>query len=489
MTTLLAIDQGTTSSRAMLFGTDGAVLDAEQEGFAQHYPADGWVEHAPADLWETTRRCVRAVLERATTPPAALGITNQRETTLLWDRHTGAPAHPAIVWQDRRTAARCRAMREAGHEALVRERTGLLIDPYFSASKLAWLLDGVEDARARAAAGDLCFGTVDSWLLWHLTGGAVHATDATNACRTGLFGLAAQDWDDDLLALYGVPRAIMPEVRDSAADFGTATREAIGAEIPICGVAGDQQAALIGQAGLAPGAIKSTYGTGCFVVLNTGDARVRSDHRLLTTVAYRMGGVPTYAIEGSIFVAGAAVQWLRDGLGLVGDAGETAALARRARPDSRVVMVPAFTGLGAPHWDAEARGAIYGITRDTGPAELAAATLEAVAHQTADLVDAMRADGGTIEGLRIDGGMVANDWFCQALCDLTGLPAERPVVAETTAMGAAMLAGVQAGVFANLEEAGRMRRSGGSFTPAMPPEARRVKRDAWADAVQRTLTG
>ena len=487
--TLLAIDQGTTSSRAMLFGEDGTVLDSAQETFDQRYPADGWVEHAPETLWSTVRRTVRAVLDRAEAPPAAIGITNQRETTLLWDRRTGEPVHDAIVWQDRRTAGTCRAMREAGHEALVRERTGLLIDPYFSASKLAWLLENVDGARARAEAGALCFGTVDSWLLWQLTGGAVHATDATNACRTGLFGLETQDWDDDLLDLYRVPRAVMPEVRDSAADFGPTTEDAVGAVLPICGVAGDQQAALVGQGGLEPGAVKSTYGTGCFVVLNTGSEIVRSDHRLLTTVAYRLGGEPTYAVEGSIFVAGAAVQWLRDGLGVVRDAKDTEALAAKARADSRVIVVPAFTGLGAPHWDAEARGAIYGLTRDAGPAELAAATLEAVAHQTGDLVDAMRADGAAIEGLAIDGGMVANDWFCQALCDLTGLPAERPVVAETTAMGAAMLAGVEAGVFANLAEASAMRRSGGSFAPSMSTEAREAKRAAWADAVRRTLTG
>ena len=488
MPTLLAIDQGTTSSRAMLFGDTGAVLDSAQEAFEQRYPRDGWVEHAPEAIWATVRRCVRAVLGRTEAPPAAIGITNQRETTLLWDRRTGECVHDAIVWQDRRTADYCAELRAAGHERLVQERTGLLIDPYFSASKLAWLLEHAPGARARAEAGDLCFGTVDSYLLWQLTGGAVHATDATNACRTGLFGLEAQDWDDELLALYGVPRAVMPEVRDSAADFGTTTEAAIGAALPIGGVAGDQQAALIGQGGLAPGFIKSTYGTGCFVVLNTGAAPVRSDHRLLTTVAYRVDGQPTYAVEGSIFMAGAAVQWLRDGLGIVRSAQDTEELARAANPDSRVVMVPAFTGLGAPHWDAEARGAIYGLTRDTGPAEMARATLEAVAHQTADLVDAMRADGADIAALAIDGGMVANDWFCQALCDLTGLPAERPAVAETTAMGAAMLAGVQAGVFGSLDAATAMRRTGGAFAPQMAEDARAAKRERWADAVERTLT-
>ena len=486
--TLLAIDQGTTSSRAILFSEDGRVLDQEQEAFAQIYPRDGWVEHDADLIWRTVRRTARAVLDRADAPPAALGITNQRETTVLWDRRTGEPVHHAIVWQDRRTAEACRAL-EAEHGAAVRERTGLLLDPYFSGTKLAWLLDHVEGARADAEAGHLAFGTIDSWLIWKLTGGRVHATDATNACRTLLFGLEAGDWDEAMLDLLRIPRAVLPTVRDSAGDFGTTTEEALGVALPIGGVAGDQQAALIGQAGLAPGAVKSTYGTGCFVVLNTGSEIVRSDHRLLSTVAYRLGGETTYAVEGAIFIAGAAVQWLRDGLGLFEDAGETEALARGANPDARVVMVPAFTGLGAPYWDAEARGAIYGLTRDTGPAEVTAATLEAVAHQTADLIDAMRKDGAGIDALRIDGGMVGNDWFCRTLCDLTGLPAERPVVQETTALGAAMLAGLSAGVFGSLEEAGRLRRPDAAFAPERPPAWREAKRAAWADAVRRTLSG
>ena len=485
---LLAIDQGTTSTRAILFSEDGRILDAEQEAFAQIYPRDGWVEHDAEVIWRTVQRTARAVLDRADAPPAAIGITNQRETTVLWDRRTGAPVHNAIVWQDRRTADICRALAEGGHDAFVRERTGLLLDPYFSGTKLAWLLDHVDGARADAEAGHLAFGTIDSWLIWKLTGGRVHATDATNACRTLLFGLEAGDWDEDMLGLLRIPRAVLPEVRDSAGAFGTTSEDALGFALPIGGVAGDQQAALIGQAGFEAGAIKSTYGTGCFVVLNTGERIVRSDHRLLSTVAYRLDGETTYAVEGAIFIAGAAVQWVRDGLGLFADASETEGLAREANPDSRVVMVPAFTGLGAPYWDAEARGAIYGLTRDTGPPEVTAATLDAVAHQTADLIDAMRADGAVIEGLRIDGGMVGNDWFCQRLCDLTGLPAERPVVQETTALGAAMLAGVSAGVFGGLEEAGRLRRPDASFAPEEGENWRAAKRAAWADAVRRTLT-
>jgi glycerol kinase len=488
MTTLLAIDQGTTSSRAMLFSEDGRVLDSAQEEFPQSYPQDGWVEHDPEAIWGSVVRTVRAVLERAEAPPAALGITNQRETVVVWDRETGEPLAPAIVWQDRRTAEACRRLVEEGHAPLVAERAGLVIDPYFSATKLAWLLDEVPGARARAERGGLCAGTIDAFLLWRLTSGAVFATDATNACRTSLFGLERQDWDDELLDLFRVPRALLPEVRDSAGGFGTTTREAIGAEIPIGGVAGDQQAALIGQACLSPGMVKSTYGTGCFVVLNTGDEIVRSRHRLLSTVAYRIGGTPTFAVEGSIFIAGAAVQWLRDGLGVIGSAGETEVLAATARADSRVVMVPAFTGLGAPHWDAGARGAIFGLTRDTGPAELARAALEAVAHQTDDLVGAMRADGAAIEALRIDGGMVANDAFCRTLCDVTGLPAERPEVQETTALGAAMLAGLTAGVYGSLEDAAaRTFRPEARFEPGAP-ELRDARRERWRDAVRRTLT-
>ena len=488
-TTLLALDQGTTSSRAILFSADGRILDTEQEAFPQIYPRDGWVEHDAEVIWQTVQRTARAVLDRADTPPAAIGITNQRETTVLWDRRTGKPVHNAIVWQDRRTAGACRALAEAGHGALVRDRTGLLLDPYFSGTKLAWLLDNIDGVRADAEAGHLAFGTIDSWLIWKLTGGAVHATDATNACRTLLYGLEAGGWDGDMLDLLRIPRAVLPEVRDSAGAFGETTEDALGHCLPIGGVAGDQQAALVGQAGFAPGAVKSTYGTGCFVVLNTGERIVRSDHRLLSTVAYQLGGQRTFAVEGSIFIAGAAVQWLRDGLELFEDARETEDLARAANPDSRVVMVPAFTGLGAPYWDAEARGAIYGLTRDTGRAEMTAATLEAVAHQTADLIDAMRKDGAAISALRIDGGMVANPWFCQTLCDLTGLPADRPAVQETTALGAAMLAGLSAGLFADLEEAGALRRPDADFAPDRPPAWREGKRAAWSDAVRRTLTG
>jgi len=490
---VLAIDQGTTSTRAIVFDARFRVCGIGQQEFPQHFPDSGWVEHAPADLWHTTLATVREAIDRAGVPAAGIagiGITNQRETTVVWDRATGEPVHRAIVWQDRRTADVCARLRADGLEPMVSSRTGLLLDPYFSGTKIAWILDHVPGARARAERGDLAFGTVDTFLLWHLTGGRVHATDATNASRTLLYDIRANAWDDELLTALRVPRALLPEVRDSAADFGATDPALFGAAIPIRGIAGDQQAATIGQACFEPGMTKSTYGTGCFAVLNTGADIVASRQRLLSTIAYRLRGRTTYALEGSIFVAGAAVQWLRDGLGVIDSAAASGVLAAQADPHQRVYLVPAFTGLGAPWWDAEARGAMFGITRGTGPKELACAALESVCYQTWDLVDAMRKDwsGAAQTVLRVDGGMVASDWTMQRLADLIAAPVDRPAVLETTALGAAWLAGMQAGVWP--DEAGfatswRLERR---FTPTMD-EADRTQRIAgWRDAVRRTLS-
>ena len=486
---ILAIDQGTTSSRAIAHDLEGRPVATARQAFAQHYPAGGWVEHDPAELWQSTLAVAREALAGAEAEGGevlALGITNQRETTIVWDRETGVPVHNAIVWQDRRTAAHCAELRDAGHEADVTARTGLLLDPYFSATKLAWILDHVEGARARAEAGRLAFGTVDSWLVWQLTGGRVHATDATNAARTKLFDIHAQDWDDGLLALFGVPRAMLPEVRDSADDFGETQPDLLGRALPIRGVAGDQHAAVVGQACFTPGMIKSTYGTGCFALLNTGTTPVHSRSRLLTTLAYRVGGRPTYALEGSIFVAGAAIQWLRDNLGLIATAAESEDRARRARTDDGVYLVPAFTGLGAPWWAPDARGAIVGLTRDTGVAELARAALEAVCFQTRDLVVAMAADAGTpLRELRVDGGMVVNEWLLQRLADLVGLAVERPRNIETTALGAACLAGLGHGVWGSLEELSGHWARDARFEPAIGDGERERLVAGWHEAVRR----
>jgi glycerol kinase len=485
---VLAIDQGTTSTRAVLFDADGQPRAQAQQELLQHYPQPGWVEHDAEEIWQATLATARAVLaERrlAARDIAAIGITNQRETTVLWERDTGRPIARAIVWQDRRTAARCAELVAAGQGELVRERTGLVIDPYFSATKIAWLLDTVAGARHAAERGQLAFGTIDSFLLWRLSGGTVHATDATNAARTLLFDIHRQDWDDELLALFRVPRALLPEVRDNAGRFGGSQSDVFGAPIAIAGMAGDQQAATIGQACFSPGMIKSTYGTGCFAVLNTGAAPVASHHRLLTTLAYRLEGQPTYALEGSIFVAGAAVQWLRDGLKLIQRADETEALAAAADPARRVYVVPAFTGLGAPYWDAEARGAIFGLTRDVGRAELIRATLEAACYQTRDLLEAMRADGAAPASLRVDGGMVANNWFAQCLADTLGLPVERPRFAETTVLGAAALAGLGAGFYSSLEALARNWQRDALFEPRSDEAAREAGYAGWRDAVAR----
>jgi glycerol kinase len=440
------------------------------------------------EIWNDTLAMCQQALRNARVEAqqlVAIGITNQRETTVLWDRETGDPLARAIVWQDRRTASTCEALRDQGHENQVRSKTGLLLDPYFSATKLAWLLDNVPNARQRAEAGELAFGTIDSWLLWQLTRGKVHATDATNASRTLLFNIHEQCWDEELLTLFNVPASVLPDVRDSAADFGTTCPELLGAAVPVTGIAGDQQAALVGQACFAPGMVKSTYGTGCFMVMNTGEA-VESHNRLLTTVGYRLNGKTTYALEGSIFVAGAAIQWLRDGLHLIRDARETEALARRVGSAGGVYLVPAFTGLGAPWWDPHARGALMGLTRDTGIAEVVTAGLEAVCYQSRDLLDAMAADCGTRPTtLRVDGGMVVNNWLSQTLSDVLGVCVDRPVVTETTALGAAYLAGLGVGLYASLESIAEQWRCERGFSPALAEPERQKRYQGWRDAVAR----
>ena len=486
---LLAIDQGTTSSRAMIFDARCRPVSVAQQEFAQHFPQDGWVEHDPEELWQSVLDVVREALHRAELSAAdicAIGITNQRETTLLWDAETGEAVYPAIVWQDRRTAAFCDRLQAAGHEQLISERTGLLIDPYFSATKLRWLLDEVPGARQRAEQGKLRFGTVDSFLLWRLTGGKVHRTDATNASRTLLFNIHTQQWDPELLALLDIPPGLLPEVLDNTAEFGHTDPALFGASIPISAMAGDQQAALVGQACFAPGSVKSTYGTGCFMVMNTGHTPVRSAHRLLTTLAYRLDGQATYALEGSIFVAGAAIQWLRDGLKLIKHADETEALAEQVGDQSGVYLVPAFTGLGAPYWDPLARGAIMGLTRDTGIAEIVTAGLQSVCFQTRDLLEAMQADGDMpITSLRVDGGMVVNKWMVQALANTLGVQVERPQVTETTALGVACLAGLQQGLFNSLEDIARHWDCEHRFSPVMPEQRREQLYAGWLDAVKR----
>ncbi|MBB4284553.1 glycerol kinase GlpK [Roseospira goensis] len=489
---ILAIDQGTTSSRAIVFDADGRAVASAQKELTQYFPADGWVEHDAVEIWTDTLAVCREALaaaDLAAADVAAIGITNQRETAVLWDRATGQPVHRAIVWQDRRTSAMCRELRAGGHESLIRRKTGLLIDPYFSASKVAWLLEHVDGLRARAEAGEIAFGTVDSWLLYTLTGGAVHATDATNAARTLLFDIRTHRWDDDLLALFNIPRAMLPEVKDNAADFGSTAPDLLGAPIPVAGMAGDQHAAVVGQCCFEPGMIKSTYGTGAFALLNIGDTFVESRNRLLTTIGYRLGGRTTYAMEGAIFVAGAAVQWLRDGLGIIATAAESEALAREVPDTAGCYMVPAFTGLGAPYWDAEARGALIGLTRDTQRAHIARAALEAQGYQTRDLMEAMTADSGTAPvSLRVDGGLVANDWACQFLADILDIDVERPTVIETTALGAAYLAGLQVGLYDGLDDLTHRWRRDRLFAPAMAAGDRERLYAGWTAAVRRVMT-
>ena len=486
---LLALDQGTSSSRALVFAPDGAILALAQREFEQFYPRPGWVEHDPEEIWSSTLDVAREALAEAGLKAkdlAGIGITNQRETTMLWDRRSGKPLHRAIVWQDRRTASRCSSLRAEGLEESIRRRSGLLLDPYFSATKLEWLLDKVPDARERAGRGELAFGTVDTWLLWQLTGGRVHATDASNASRTLLWDLNTQEWSPELLQRFRIPSELLPEVKDSSGHFGDSEPDLFGAAVPIAGIAGDQQAAMVGQACLEAGQSKSTYGTGCFAMTHTGDEPVWSDNRLLTTVATRIDGRITYAVEGSIFVAGAAIKWLRDGLGLIKSAADTEAAARRTDGDTGgVYLVPAFTGLGAPWWDSEARGLFCGMTLDTGPDELVTATLQSVVLQTRDLVDAMAADGARPEVLRIDGGMVVNDWLCQMLADVLELPVERPEVTETTALGAAYLAGLATGVYRNTQELADGWRLERRFEPDMAASRRRELLDGWQRAVRR----
>jgi glycerol kinase len=490
---ILAIDQGTTSSRAIVFGRDRTIAGVGQKEFTQIFPQDGWVEHDPEEIWESVLWAIKTALKQAgieARDVAAIGITNQRETTLIWDRQTGKPIHNAIVWQDRRTAAYCAKLKKAGHEKAVTKKTGLLLDPYFSGTKVKWLLDNVRGARKLAAKGQLSFGTIDSFLIWRLTSGKVHATDATNAGRTLLFDIGKNQWDKSLLDLFDIPASLLPEVKDCADDFGVTEASLFGAAIPILGVAGDQHAATIGQACFEPGMLKSTYGTGCFALLNTGADMVRSKNRLLTTIAYRLDGKTSYALEGSIFIAGAAVQWIRDGLKLVKQASETGPLARTADPSQNVYMVPAFVGLGAPWWDAEARGAIYGLTRNSGPAEIARAALEAVCYQTRDLLEAMHRDwkGGGDTVLRVDGGMVASDWTMQFLADVLDAPVDRPVILETTALGAAWLAGSKAGVWPGMKEFAASWARDAQFKPQMDAAERKRKIKGWDVAVRRTLS-
>ena len=485
---LLAVDQGTTSTRAMVFDTDGGVHARAQRELAQNFPNEGWVEHNAEEIWSATLAVCRDALATrglAASSVAAIGITNQRETTVLWDCDTGRPMYNAIVWQDRRTSDICRSIVEAGHAETIRRKTGLVVDPYFSATKIAWLLEQIPDAREAAEAGTLLFGTIDSFLLWRLTGGRVHATDATNASRTMLFDIHAQAWAAELLDLLGVPAAMLPDVVDCAGDLGLCAGEHFGAEIPISGMAGDQQAATVGQACFEPGMIKSTYGTGCFAVVNTGAEAIVSKNRMLTTVAYRLGGEVTYALEGSIFVAGAAVQWLRDGLGIIKDAAETEALAASVPDTGGVYMVPAFTGLGAPYWDADARGALVGLTRGSDTARIVRAALEAVCYQTRDLLDAMSDDGATTATLRVDGGMAANDWLLQFLADVIGAPVERPAITETTALGAAYLAGLGIGLYGSLDEIAERWRPEARFAPAMTEPDRDRLYAGWRAAVAR----
>ena len=488
---ILSIDQGTTSSRTLVFSPSGDVLFTAQEEFPQIYPADGWVEHDPEAIWETTLKTLRKAYRYARDEKAdiaGLGITNQRETTLIWDRKTGKAVYNAIVWQDRRTAETCREIKTRFDEERLTAKTGLLLDPYFSATKAAWILDHVEGARARAQNGELAFGTVDSFLIWRLTCGQTHATDATNASRTNLFNIHDQDWDEELLRLFNVPVSVLPDVKDCADDYGLMDADILGEAIPILGVAGDQQAAAIGQNCFSKGDIKSTYGTGCFVILNTGHDCITSKNRLLSTVCYRLKGKTTYALEGSIFIAGAAVQWLRDGIQIIKDAAETEAMCEGLESNKGVYLVPAFTGLGAPHWDPDARGAIFGLTRDTGRAEIARATVESVCYQTYDLFKAMSEDGVTPTSLRVDGGMVHNSWMVQHLSNVLDIPVDRPKVLETTALGVAYLAGLQAGLYESLEDVQANWQRDKHFEPKMDQQSRAGLLKDWSRAVQKVLT-
>ena len=488
---ILTIDQGTTSSRCIIFSADGTIMSTAQHEFEQYYPHNGWVEHNPQDILDTVIKACRQSLADSglnAQQIACIGITNQRETTLVWNKHTGEAIYPAIVWQDRRTADVCNKLKQAGHEETVTSLTGLLLDPYFSATKLSWILDHVAGARGLAAQGDILFGTVDSYIMWHLSGGRIHATDATNASRTLLFNIHTQEWDQSLLALFNIPQVMLPEVKDSADNYGLIEEKILGHQLPIYGVAGDQHAALFGQACFDPGMAKSTYGTGCFLMLNTGGKPLQSSSRLLTTIAYRLNGKPVYALEGSIFVAGAAIQWLRDGLKIIRRASEVEALAAAVAIDHGVYMVPAFTGLGAPYWDPQARGAIFGLTRDTGIEEIVSAGVQSVCYQTKDLQKAMEKDGVLLDTLRVDGGMVVNDWFLSHLANVLDAPVARPICVESSALGVAYLAGLQAKVYASLDELSQMWQCERSFTVTMGKPTRDQLYNGWLNAVSKVQT-
>ncbi len=492
MSYVMAIDQGTTSSRTILFDEAMKIAAVAQREFPQHFPASGWVEHDPEDLWTTVVETARDAMDKvgaSAADIAAIGITNQRETTLVWEKSTGKPLYKAIVWQDRRTADYCARMVDGGHEPTITEKTGLLFDPYFSSTKLKWILDQSEGARDRARAGELLFGTVDTWIIWRLTGGAVHVTDATNAARTMLYDIHKGSWSSTMCELLDVPTEMLPDVLDCAADFGTTDPAIFGGSIPILGVAGDQQAATVGQACFEKGMMKSTYGTGCFALLNTGDTPVKSENRLLTTIGYQLNGKPTYALEGSIFIAGAVVQWLRDGLKIIAEAGDTQVMAEASDDTQSLVLVPAFTGLGAPYWHPECRGAVYGLTRNSGPNEFARAALESVGYQTRDLVEAMQADSPGLTGgvLRVDGGMTVSDWTMQFLADVIGAPVDRPVVQETTALGAAWLAGMKAGIYPDSAGFAQNWALDRRFEPAMEAAVRDAKYARWKKAVAATM--
>lgn len=487
MSYILAIDQGTTSSRAIVFDEQLYPVSTAQQEFRQIFPKAGWVEHDPEEIWQTTLdTCIQVLTQDI----LAIGITNQRETLVVWDKETGKAIYNAIVWQDRRTSEYCNQLKNAGHEVMVSQKTGLLLDPYFTATKINWVLENVQGARAQAEVGQLLCGTIDSFLIWRLTGGKLHATDATNASRTMLYNIHTGGWDQDLLDLFEIPENMLPVVKDSSGDFGETQADIFGQAIPIRGVAGDQQAAGVGQACFDVGMIKSTYGTGCFVLLNTGTQAIKSNNRLLTTIAYQLNGQPTYALEGSIFIAGAVVQWLRDGLKIIDNASETQDLAEAADPEQSVVIVPAFTGLGAPYWDAECRGAIYGLTRNSGPKEFAKAALQSVAFQTRDLLEAIRKDWSwdTDTVLRVDGGMTASDWTMQYLADQLDAAVDRPEVTETTAKGAAYLAGLAVGLYPEPDEFKKTWQLDKRFQPSMDANDRKRDYDMWLDAVQRTLS-
>jgi glycerol kinase len=486
---ILSIDQGTTSSRAIIFDSSGSVCSRSQQEFEQIFPNDGWIEHRPNDIWQSTLSvCKEAIknLNISASDITCIGITNQRETTILWDKVSGEPIANAIVWQDRRTADYCEQLKSEGHENTVTDKTGLLLDPYFSASKINWLLSNISGAREKAESGELLFGTVDTFLLWKLTNGKSHKTDATNASRTLLFNIHTQQWDEELLSLFNIPKSLLPEVLDCSANFGIIDESLLGASIPVTGIAGDQQAALVGQACFSPGMVKSTYGTGCFMIMNTGKKIIKSKNKLLTTVGYRLNGEVSYAVEGSIFVAGAAVQWLRDGLHLIEKAEQTESLAKQADPESKVYMVPAFTGLGAPYWDPYARGALLGLNRDTGIKEVVAAGLMSVCYQTRDLLEAMKSDGADFpDTIKVDGGMVANDWFAQSLADTLNTKVQRPQIIETTALGAAYLAGLQCGIFNSLQELTELWQCNGDFMCSIDEARRDSLYQGWLEAIDR----